>query len=469
MSSSRQNNKRIYIPRRFRWLLSLLLIGIFAGCTTSKSLSKKAVELEAAGLYNDAATFYYNALLKNSTNIDARIGLSKTGQRVLNDKLDDFTKARAMEEYKDAVDSYRDAMDYRTRVERLGIKLEAPAYLADDYEEAKELFIKELYKAGNEKLNNKDFDGANKIFKEIAKLDPNYKDIKDLKNVSRNEPIYLAATEEFDNGNFRAAYYEFDKIYEVDPNYKDVAILRDESLDKGKFPVAIVPFENASNQAGIEKRVQAYVVSELSALDDPFLRIIERENLELILKEQRLNLSGVVNEATAAQVGNLLGASAILTGTILSYNSEAGKMKTTTKKAYEAYQVKLYNRETDRHYYETRYKPVNYSEFYNQNEVVLSVQYKLVSLESGEVLFSDVVERTVNSTVYYAKYPGEITRLFPASSDGNVSRSRSDRNRLLELMRAGRELKSVETLTNEAYEEAAKALGQKMKQIMRNQ
>ena len=157
---------RKYSNRIGLWMVSLFVIAglTFQSCNTSKSLSKKGAKLEEAGLYNDAALFYYNALLKNPSNVDARIGLSKAGQRVLNDKLDEFTKARAMEEYRTAVYAYVDAMEYRTRVENLGVKLEAPSYLADDFEEAKGIFIKKLYEKGNEHLANKEFDKANRIF-----------------------------------------------------------------------------------------------------------------------------------------------------------------------------------------------------------------------------------------------------------------------------------------------------------------
>src|SRR5690606_38559003 len=126
-------------------------------------------------------------------------------------------------------------------------------------------------------------------------LEPNYKDANELKNVSQNEPVYLVATDLFDRQQYRKAYYEFDAIDARDPNYKDVSILRSESLDKGQYPVAIVPFDNASGKRDIEKRVQAFVLTDLASINDPFLKIIERENMDLILREQRLSLSGVVN------------------------------------------------------------------------------------------------------------------------------------------------------------------------------
>ena len=430
---------------------------ILAGCNGSKGLAKKGGQLQQAGLYSDAALFYYNSLLKNNNNVDARIGLTSTGQRVLNEKLSEFSRAKAMDDHKKAVYSYLDAVAYREKIQRLGISLTAPDYLADDFSETKSVYVKSLYNSGNDLMAEKRFDEANSIFSELTKLEPNYKDVKELKNVSKNEPVYISATDLFDKHQYRKAYYEFNGIYNRDPNYKDVSILRSECLDKGQFPVAIVPFDNASGNRDIEKRVQAFVLTDLASINDPFLKIIERENMELILREQRLSLSGVVNEQTAAQVGNLLGAKAIITGTVLSFTQKPGRMVIRDKEAYEGYQVKLYNKEEDKNYYETRYKTVSYKEYYNTNEVTISFQYKAISLESGEVLFSKVVNQNMDSQVYYGVYPGEINSLYPAGKDGVITANR-ERNQLISLMRASRQLKSVEELSNDAYSAVAKAL-----------
>lgn len=451
----------IYTSVKARYSVGFAILFVAAiflgGCNGSKGLAKKGNQLQEAGLYSDAALFYYNSLLKNNNNVDARIGLASTGQRVLNDKLAEFSRAKALDDHRKAVYSYLDALAYRQKIEKLGISLTAPDYLADDFSEAKSVYLKSLYNQGNDLMAEKRFDEANTVFSELTRLEPHYKDVKELKNVSQNEPVYLSASELFDQHQYRKAYYEFDGIYNRDPNYKDVAILRNECLDKGQYPVAIVPFENASGKRDVEKRVQAFVLTDLAAINDPFLKIIERENMEMILREQRLSLSGVVNEHTAAQVGNLLGAKAIITGTLLSYTQKPGRMVIRDKKAYEGYQVKLYNKEEDKNYYETRYKAVDYKEYYNTNEVNVSFQYKAISLESGEVLFSKVVNKHMDSQVYYGVYPGEIKNLYPAGKDGVVTNNR-ERNQLIGLMRASREIKSVDELSNDAFSAVANAL-----------
>lgn len=439
-------------------LVGFLLVGIFlSSCNGSRGLAKKGAQLQEVGLYSDAADFFYKSLLKNNKNIDARIGLSSAGQLVLNEKLSEFSRAKATGDNRKAVYTYLDATAYREKVQRLGISLSAPDYFVSDFNESKSAYLKTLYNRGNDLMAEKSFDEANAVFNELTRLEPNYKDVKQLKSVSENEPIYMTATSLFDRSEYRKAYYEFDAIYTSDPNYKDVAILRSECLDKGQYPVAMVPFENTTRARGVEKKVQAFVLTDLSSLHDPFLKVIERDNMDVILREQRLNLSGMVNEQTAANVGNLLGAKAILTGTVLSYSSKPGRLTAREKDAYESYQVKLYNKEEDKNYYETRYKSVKYTEYYNTNEVSVSFQYKAISLETGEVLFSKVVNKNMDSNMYYAVYPGEVTNLYPSGKDGIITASR-DRNQLISLMRAPREIKSVDQLSNEAYTSVAKAL-----------
>lgn len=434
-----------------RHLIFLLVVAMgAAACSGSKALTKRGAQMEDAGLYEEAANFYFNALLRNNSNVEARIGLTNTSKRVLNDRLDKFSRHRAMEEHQEAYSAFQQAVDYKERMDRLGIGLEIPNHYAEDFETSKDILVRDLYKQGNDLMAEKKFDDAKLIFKQIQKMEPGYKDVENLKGVARNEPLYQRATTYFDEGRYRQAFFELDEIYAHDPDYRDVAILREECLNLGRYPIALSPFENASGAKEVEKRVYAYFVTALSQIDDPFLRVVERGNMETILDEQRLSLSGVVDQNTATQVGNLLGAKALLSATVLTYSSRPGRLSVTSKDGFESYSVKLYNASTEKHYYETRYKPVKYNEYYQRNEVRVSVQYKAISLESGELLFSRIVDRTAEDQMYYAAYDGEVNRLLPAGPSGVLTSNR-ERNQLQNLIRAPRTIKSVDDLTNNAF------------------
>ena len=170
--------------------------------------------------------------------------------------------------------------------------------------------------------------------------------------------------------------------------------------------------------------------------------------MDRILEEQRLSLSGVVDEQTAVRVGNLICAHAVLMGTVVSYSEIPGSVRRSTKDAFEAYRVQQVNKETGEKYFVTRYKPVRYSEYYQENKVELSFNYRLVSLETGEVLVSKVAEKQAMDHAYYATYDGNKDALVPMGK-GTADLSDRGRKELRALLSAPRDVKAIPTLANE--------------------
>src|SRR5690606_14381490 len=70
------------------------------------------------------------------------------------------------------------------------------------------------------------------------------------------------------------------------------------------------------NSAPLGKAVSAMLVTEL--IGRPGIRVIERAQLQDILTEQRLSLSGRVDESTALEVGKLIGAQYVIHGQVTS-------------------------------------------------------------------------------------------------------------------------------------------------------
>ncbi len=88
---------------------------------------------------------------------------------------------------------------------------------------------------------------------------------------------------------------------------------RSKHIDAKK--IAIVYFDNTGNEKKMEKLkkgLAGMLISDLSNIS--MLDIVERDRLEEILKEQKLQKSKNFNLSTAAEVGKLLGAEIILTG-----------------------------------------------------------------------------------------------------------------------------------------------------------
>lgn len=77
---------------------------------------------------------------------------------------------------------------------------------------------------------------------------------------------------------------------------------------------------DAGNSVAIGKAMSAMLVTEFSGREG--LRVLERQNLQDLLTEQRLALSGRVDESSAIEIGKLLGVQYIFVGAVVSMGNQ---------------------------------------------------------------------------------------------------------------------------------------------------
>jgi TolB-like protein len=91
--------------------------------------------------------------------------------------------------------------------------------------------------------------------------------------------------------------------------------LNKRTKDKDAKRIAIIYFDNSSNEPELDKLKKGLadmLITDLSNIN--MLNIVERDKIEALLKEQKLNNSKDFDSNTASKVGKLLGAQIILTG-----------------------------------------------------------------------------------------------------------------------------------------------------------
>lgn len=446
--------------------LGCLLLLLAASCSGSKSFSNKAAKLDANGMYAEAADMYLQSAMRNAKNIDAKIGLKKTGQMLLNDKLSTFFKAFTMGQDKEAaVDAFLQAKQYQERVQRAGVSLEIPASYTTDFAQVKGEYLVQLYTTGHALLEQKDYPAAEAAFAKIGKLEPGYKDAGSLQDIAYLEPLYLAGKAGLAAGQYRKAYADLSRVLERNALYKDASALRQQCVEKGQYAIAVLPFNSTAKRlhSAQAATLQAYVTAALTDVNDPFIRVVDRDNIERILEEQRLGLSGVVDESSAVSAGKLMGAQAVIMGTMITYEELPGTVRRSTKEGYESYQEKVLDKETNKQVQVTRYKPVSYTEHYVENKAAISFSFKLVSLETGQVLMSRVVDRDAEDHAWYANYGGNAKALYP-KQNGTVDTRSSARNSLGALLSAPREAKSSAVLGNELLRSTSAAAAEAIQQ-----
>lgn len=115
---------------------------------------------------------------------------------------------------------------------------------------------------------------------------------------------------------------EFKNAEQFCPGYKDASSLYEKCRKAGIKRMAIIPFKDKSAKMGKYGDISGMIVDDIvsivmanqSAME--FLEIVSRDQLEIVMREQKLGLTGIIDEKTASEVGKVLGLHEILTGKI---------------------------------------------------------------------------------------------------------------------------------------------------------
>lgn len=120
----------------------------------------------------------------------------------------------------------------------------------------------------------------------------------------------------------KQAAKEFKAAMRYIPEYKEAANLYEEARHRGIKRIAVIPFEDKTGKGGQYGDISGMIVDEIvsdvmndaSAME--FLEIISRDQLEAVMLEQNLGMTGVLDESSAMAIGKVLGVHELLTGKI---------------------------------------------------------------------------------------------------------------------------------------------------------
>ncbi len=429
------------------------------GCA-SKRFAKQARKFEDAGLYEMAAENFLRSFNANRKNIDAATGLRRTGQRALDLKAAAVVQACFSGNDRETVYNYLGVLAYHQRIRNTGIDLSITEQARSCYEEARPRFLDRSFEEARLLLDEEDFTGAESLFSEIKRIDPDYRDLKGYMRISRSEPLYREGVEQLNNGFYRRAFSTFTTLINDHGAYKDAIELREDALSGGMLTIAVADFKNNSSHRNAHELIKTRISTEISNLNNPFLQIVDDRNMEVFIKEQeRAALLG-----SGMQVGRLMAARALLTGSLLNLELGEGRVQRTERRAYLKEVVETEDKATGEKSSRTLYHKVTYHEFRRENYASGSFQFQLSSTETGAVLASGVIELKPADRIHYAVFEGNPENLVPGhwenmnseSPKDNIQDQRVAVRNLQNLISARNTIKTTAILQNELMDGIAR-------------
>ncbi len=425
-------------------VLSLALI--FGSCA-SKRYTKKGLKLEALGQYSESADMFYQAVVIKRANLEANAGLKRTAQMTLSKKLSEFNQAYNNQNNKEAVYYYQDARAYYTKITGVGVALNFPTFYDEYYNEVKDIYLEDKYYEATTLLDAEKFSQAETIFREIVKLQENYKDSKDKLITATNEPKYRDGLRQMESEQYRQAYYVFDGIIKAAGAYKSSYDLKQECLTKGTITISIEKTKNFTTATGLESIIESKIISGIQSANNPFIKLIDSQS----------------GKTFQSSTQTAITPNAILYCEITKFVYNKGENQEIEKRGYLRKKVKVLNRETSEYEFKTEYDKVTYSEYKMTRTVDMTVTYKLVNGRTSEIYKTSSKTLQTRDDIYYAKYTGDVNNLVPGywkdikttSTEDYINDNSNSISALTSLLNARSQIKDYNSLSGEATDGVA--------------
>jgi tetratricopeptide (TPR) repeat protein len=187
-----------------------------------------------------------------------------------------------------------------------------------------------LFDQGQNAFRADRFEEAEDLSTRCLALDPTHKEAGYLQKLARLEPKYREGQRAIDLGLWRDAYKRFKWVTDRDATYKGSWDLQTRCQEEASYTLAYVPLYNRAMHTGelgevfghspVEAQLAANIKQAILDLHNPFLVLVDRDNTEELLAEQRRQMSGVYDDRYSAEAGRLLGARYVLTGKLLRFD-----------------------------------------------------------------------------------------------------------------------------------------------------
>lgn len=217
-----------------------------------------------------------------------------------------------------------------------------------------------------------------------------------------------------EKGKWGNAYLAYQKLEALDPNFKGIFFKVQEAKDNIKKrirkSIAVFDFKSPSQSRDAGKIVANKLMTFLYRNASGDIRIIERENLESILKELQLVSTQLVDVDAAQKLAKMGGIDTFIMGDVLRFSSEYRDYPTTSQVKVVIDEEDVRNPEyTDwlmlnrnpteedlknappKTIKKKNYQLISYKSGYAKISASIESSYKLVDARTGENLFTNTV------------------------------------------------------------------------------
>ncbi|HRD51878.1 MAG TPA: tetratricopeptide repeat protein [Flavobacteriales bacterium] len=309
-------------------IVAPLLVLFLYGCAAKRGLHEGAT-LERNGRIAEARAAYEAVWERKPKSTAAQEGFKRMAQRELADLMGAAIMSYRVGGMKEGDAQRQSALNFRRQIIDTGIDLRWDPSVDAAREEARLREADALYQLASVAYREDRFGQAIELARQCIQLNPKHAEAPHLMRMAEAEPIYREGQQAEQLGLWRKAHERYEAVARLDAAHKDVMLRVEHCRRMARFTVAYLPVQESRakrtimgfeiGSGPVDQELATLVQRELLALKDPFLQLIDRGSTDVILAEQRRQMSGPYSEQVA-EAGKLLGARYILTGRVLKYD-----------------------------------------------------------------------------------------------------------------------------------------------------
>jgi hypothetical protein len=352
---------------------------------------------EEAGMHEEAMRRYKDLYQSKPQRPEAHIKLRNTAQYILDRYYADARMLSGQGKYDRALEMLDEARSFSMQNQWLDLnepmssetlKAEIHQALADQY-----------YREAEQALKEERWEKAKDLIAKSRRYNRDREELEYLDLMVRILPEFRRGMKAKELGLYQEAYYYFEKVANIDADFSNVLQHMQECLDKSSFTVTYVHYTANGKNSGRDKAIITTVKQEVLALDNPFIRLVARDDIDVLIEEQLNSMSGVFDEEAAVEAGKLLGAEYVVVGEVLNTDLRLSPVKSVQHKGWAGPT--------------TQARKVEYTERRRDLTHIVSFRYHLMNAETGEVLAAENIPYTYTDELNWIDYNGDPDQLYP--------------------------------------------------------
>ena len=440
------------VKRYLVFSLSMLLAFVW-GCSAAYQAVKRGDELSQMKNYYGASQEYLTALNLERDNKDAKIKLCQISRQAYDQKLSIAENSEKTNDFESAMRQYSDLANFLDRINSYNClnfaAINARAKIIEMrssssekyYKEAESLFVGEDYSNAIQRYkdalrhNNPYKDSIEKTAESYYRIARKFEAQRGFRNAAKNyenaniiikgykDAVNKAANLYYSLGEYflskqlcRNAWNDFNEVTRIKPDFKNVNEKIKEAEACAITKIAFIKFDNPTGRniggASMGDLVFDEIKSSLQKRASQFIRIMDRDELETVLSEQKLGMSGITDEYSTFK--RLKGVHYLIFGKLsqVYFNKPVQKQENRQTTVTESYDCIRYNKGKPYNGSCSRDVNVHFRQISENISVSLTGSMKVLSVSSGEqVIYHNINVKKGDSVTYAADFSKDLSQI----------------------------------------------------------